>query len=55
MAAQYAHRQFFRRVPTEYLKQYFESKSIGLGDFKELNKPDLLFNAFLQLSEYQTN
>ena len=53
MAAQYAHIQFFRRVPAEYLKQYFESKSIKLGDFKTLNKPELLFAAFLRLSEEQ--
>ena len=53
MAAQYSHKQFFRRVTSKYLQQYFDSKKIQLSDFKKLKKPDLIFDAFLELSEEQ--
>ncbi len=41
MSGQYSHRQFFRRMPNEFLERYFASEGIDLGaDFKALKKAD---------------
>ena len=54
MAAQYSHKQFFRRMPNTQLAKYFKSKDIDLGlDFTKLKEKDSeqVFCAFLQLPE----
>ena len=41
MAAQYSHKQFFRRMPNTQLAKYFKSKDIDLGlDFTKLKEKD---------------
>lgn len=54
MAAQYAHKQFFRRMPNVRLSTYFDSKNIELNlKFNELKETDTgkIFSAYQVLSE----
>jgi len=56
MAAQYSHKQFFRRMPNKQLAEYFDANNIDLElDFNELKETDSekIFNAFLVLPEEQ--
>jgi len=56
MAAQYQHRQFFRRVPNALLARYFESRVTDLNvDFGKLKETEVepVFQAFTALAEEQ--
>jgi hypothetical protein len=54
MAAQYSHKQFFRRTPNAYLAAYFKSQGVDLGlDFTKLKESDAesILKAFETLPE----
>jgi hypothetical protein len=56
MASQYQHRQFFRRVPNQFLSAYFKSRDTDLGvDFAKLTETEVepIFGAFTALPEEQ--